>query len=177
MNTTAIFRVVRPASALIAAAAAAVLAAGGAGAATSTQPPPALLNSRSLWTTIDVCNTHKHPGVVGVRGSMPGDGQIGQTMYMRFQLQYQSGTSWVYAPGADSGYVLVGRANYHARQSGYDFTIKPGSGSYVTRGVVTFQWRKGVSVLLSTIRDTTAGHPSAAGSDPRNYSAATCALS
>src|ERR1039458_5744088 len=53
----------------------------------------ALLRSRLLWATIDVCNASDQPDTLGIRGSMPGDAQAHDTMYMRFRLQYMNTTS------------------------------------------------------------------------------------
>ena len=47
-----------------------------------------LLQSPQLWATIDGCNPSDQPNTVGVRGSMPGDEQSKDEMYMRFRLQY-----------------------------------------------------------------------------------------
>ena len=52
----------------------------------------ALLRSRELWSTIDVCSPAAQPNTVGVRGSMPGDRHGHDKMYMRFRLQYMDTT-------------------------------------------------------------------------------------
>ena len=44
------------------------------------------------------------------------------------------------------------------------------------RGVVNFEWRKGTKVELRAQEDTSAGHISVAGADPKGYSAAACKL-
>jgi hypothetical protein len=135
-----------------------------------------VFQSRHLWSTVDVCNTAKHPDVVGVRGSMPGTGSRSEQMFMRFRLEYQTSGGWVYDTGADSGFVAVGSAEFKARQSGFDFTVTPGTGGYVVRGVVTFEWRQGAKVLVHAQKATTAGHLSIAGADPPGYSAAACSI-
>ncbi len=50
----------------------------------------ALLHSRELWATIDVCSPTDQRDYVGVRGSMPGDRRRGDHMYMSFALQYRA---------------------------------------------------------------------------------------
>src|ERR1700719_1884116 len=62
----------------------------------------ALLTSRELWATIDVCSPTDQPYYVGIRGSMPGDGQGRDRMYMSFRLQYLDSASgrWVNLAGA-----------------------------------------------------------------------------
>jgi len=152
-------------------------AAKGANAAAkpTTAAERKLLQSPQLWATIDVCNT------VGVRGSMPGDEQSKDEMYMRFRLQYLDSSTklWVdLADGAESGYVAVGAAK-SARQTGRSFQLVPVAGkpAVTLRGVVSFQWRQGTSVEYTVSRPTTAGHVSLAGADPKGFSAAECSLS
>jgi hypothetical protein len=142
-------------------------------------PKPKTVVSRHLWATVDACNAANKPGMIGIRGSMPGTGRKDEKMYMRFRIQYQSGGAWHdIGPTAETGYRLVGAATFKARQSGQYFTIPPVAGtSYVLRGVVDFQWRKGTTVELIAREVTTAGHISVAGADPAGYSAAACSLS
>lgn len=137
------------------------------------------LASRQLWATVDVCNPHDQPYTVGIRGSMPGDGNAHDQLYMRFRIQYLESASkhWLYIQhGADSGLLRLGSADV-ARQAGRSFQFAHASGPpFTLRGVVTFQWRHAATVLLSTYRLTSAGHKSVAGADPKGYSAATCTL-
>jgi hypothetical protein len=135
---------------------------------------------RELWATIDVCNAADDPPhTVGVRGSMPGDGNAHQQMYMRFRLQYQAanGKTWIDLAGAsESGFIAVGSAK-GSRQAGATFVLKPVAGrTLLLRGVVIFQWRSGTTVLDQLSRPTTAGRKSLAGSDPAGFSAASCPL-
>jgi hypothetical protein len=138
-----------------------------------------LLQSHELWATIDVCDPSNEPDTVGIRGSMPGDGQSDQKLYMSFRLQYlDTGKQWVdLASGASSGFVGVGGA-MTARQGGTSFELKPvaGQAAVTLRGVVDFEWRHGKTVVLSAARTTTVGHKSLAGADPASFSAATCII-
>ncbi len=137
----------------------------------------ALLRSPELWATINICNPADQRDTVGVRGSMPGDGQAQDKMYMSFRLQYRgagTGKRWVDVAGASTGMTPVG-AGASARQSGSSFTLVPAARSRF-RGVVDFQWRRGASVLLSVSRPTTAPHKSFAGADPAGFSSATCLI-
>jgi hypothetical protein len=149
---------------------------------TSSHTTPAerkLLQSHELWATIDVCDPVDAPNTVGIRGSMPGDSQSDQKLYMSFRLQYLNTTKqWVdLASGASSGFVGVGGA-MTARQGGTSFELKPvaGQAAVTLRGVVDFEWRHGKTVVLSATRTTTVGHKSLAGADPANFSAATCVI-
>lgn len=137
----------------------------------------ALLRSPELWATIDVCNPTDQPYTVGIRGSMPGDGQARERMYMSFRLQYLNTATnrWVDLSSAASSFVAVG-SGASARQGGRSFQLVPGKAAFTLRGVVGFQWRRGATVLLSTSRPTSAGRKSLAGADPAGFSAATCPI-
>ena len=160
----------------------ALAAVGAAGAATTTPPkkPHTIYRSSRLWATVNACNPKDHPDTIGVRGSMPGDGQRGEAMYMRFRVQYQDPRTkqWLFvASNADSGYLPVGSAQYSARQSGRSFVIVPTKGQpFVLRGAVSFEWRRGTTEIRSARIHTTAGHHDASGADPTGYSAATCTI-
>jgi len=135
--------------------------------------------STELWATINVCNPKNAPDVVGVRGSMPGDGQPKDAMYMRFRLQYyeEATRKWVeLGHGADSGLLPVGAAST-VRQYGRSFTLAAPTRAIKLRGLVSFEWLRGKRVVYSTERVTSAGRKSLAGADPTGYSAATCLLS
>jgi hypothetical protein len=168
----------RIATLLAAAAAALALPSGAAALARSSQPlRRALLSSRELWSTIDVCRPGDQPHTIGIRGSMPGDGRAKDKMYMAFRLQYENagGKQWTDLAGASSKFVPVGGGGA-PRQGGYSFELMPGKAKFMLRGLVQFQWRHGSTVVQSASRPTAAGHRSGAGADPSGYSAATCAI-
>jgi len=147
--------------------------------ATATPSAHALLSSRELWATIDVCSPHDQPHTVGVRGSMPGNGIAHDKMFMSFRLQYMDTTSkrWVdLAKATTPAFVPVGGGGA-ARQDGQSFQLVPGKSPATLRGVVDFQWRRGGTVLASAVQPTTAGRKSLAGADPKGYSAASCTIS
>ena len=149
---------------------------------TSTTPTPsahALLSSRELWATIDVCNPADQPDTVGIRGSMPGDGSSRDALYMRFVAQYRNGSRWTdLGKGASTGYGSVGGGGSHSRQGGTSFVIAPVAGhpAFMLRGIVEFQWRRGGTVIASAARATSAGRRSLAGADPTGFSAAGCSI-
>jgi hypothetical protein len=164
------------------AALAAVPAAASSAASSSTTPRTgahALLKSRELWATIDVCSPKDQPNTVGIRGSMPGDRRSSDKMYMSFRLQYMnSAGTWVdLSSGVTPGYVSVGSAG-EGREGGRSFQLVPIAGRPATemRGVVNFQWRHGKTVLARASRATGAGHRSVAGADPPGFSAASCLI-
>jgi hypothetical protein len=139
----------------------------------------ALFRSRLLWSTIDVCNAADQPDTVGIRGSMPGDHQAHDKMYMRFRLQYMNATTktWTDLSKASAGYAAVG-SGAAARQAGRSFQLNPVAGqpAFMLRGVVNFQWRHGATVLAEASRATSAGRDSLAGADPAGFSAASCLI-
>lgn len=177
----------RPAStaltALLTSAIAFAPAAAHAGVAARAGKPHSLLQSRELWATIDVCSPPDQPSTVGVRGSMPGDGRAGDTMYMRFQLQYLEAkdNTWVDLHGGSSGYIAIGSAKI-ARQGGWSAQLMPAKSrpatrpAYTLRGLVTFQWRRGRTTVHEATRTTEAGRRSLADADPPGYSAAQCVI-
>ncbi|HTZ86975.1 MAG TPA: hypothetical protein VMB05_09935 [Solirubrobacteraceae bacterium] len=147
--------------------------------AAQTPETSALLRSRLLWATIDVCNPPDQPDTVGIRGSMPGDHQAHDTMYMRFRLQYMdaSNKTWTDLSKASAAYTVVG-SGASARQAGRSFQLNPVAGQpmFTLRGVVSFQWRHGKTVIAQVSRTTTPGRQSLAGSDPAGFSAASCQI-
>jgi hypothetical protein len=162
---------------LPAAAGAATVAPGSSGETTLLK---ALLRSRELWATIDVCNPSDQPDYVGIRGSMPGDKRAHDKMYMSFRLQYMEAKSkrWVDLASAKSpAYVYVGPGST-VRQGGRSFQLVPRDGkpSVTLRGVVSYQWRRGKTIVQSVSRPTTAEHKSLAGADPSGFSAASCLI-
>jgi hypothetical protein len=177
------------ASATLLCAGASAIGASGATATTTgasgTTPAPgshSLYKSHELWATIDVCNPPDQPDTVGVRGSMPSDGQAHERMYMSFRLQYEDTATgkWVdlsTGSAAAPTFVPVGAAT-SARQAGRSFQLVPVAGkpAVTLRGVVSFQWRRGATVVHAVSRPTTAGQLSLAGADPAGFSAATCVI-
>jgi hypothetical protein len=149
-------------------------------AAFAPAPTHSLLNSRALWATVDVCNPKHQPHWIGIRGSMPGDGHAKDVMYMRVRVQYLDASTkqWVnLGKLGDSGPLKLG-SGVLTRQGGFSVELAPAAGkvAFTLRGYVTYQWRRGATVLESATRLTTSGHTSLAGANPRGFSAATCKL-
>ena len=75
----------------------------------------AKLDTKNLWSTINICDTHKHPNKLGVRGRMPNDGHKSHTLWMKFIAQYkntnthkwQKVTSTKFEKLQQTGYQLV----------------------------------------------------------------------
>jgi hypothetical protein len=144
----------------------------------ATSPPGRA--SRSPWATVNVCDTAKRPNAIGIRASMPGAQRARVRLLMRFRVQWRDpadGRWHNLLQGGDSGFVSLGSSRA-ARQTGQVFRYQsPGAGrTQRLRGVVEFRWQLGQRVVRHTSRVTEAGHRSAAGSDPKGYSAASCTL-
>jgi hypothetical protein len=142
---------------------------------TLAAPAGASARSDSLWATVNVCDTAKHPNEIGVRASMPGRPR-GALRRMRFRLQYQDGDRWRYVAGGDSAWRLLPRAHGRPIESGWTFEFGLLADATVFRGVVRFQWRRDGKVVRRARRVTETGHVSTKGADPSGYSAATCSI-
>ena len=132
-----------------------------------------------LWATVNVCDTAGSPDTIGIRARMPGDGTR-RRMYMRFRTQFysQDDFSWHYvSQGGSSPWVLAGSARFAFKETGYEFEFDPprAGQSYLLRGVVEFQWRRGSRVIKRKRKFTEEGHRTR-GADPKNYSAARCRI-
>src|SRR3977135_4102319 len=97
-----------------------------------------------------VGNPADQANTIGIRGSMPGDGQARDKMYMRFRVQYLNAATkrWAdLANGASSGFASVA-TGASARQTGRSFQLSPVAGQpgFTLRGLVIFQWRQGTTV-------------------------------
>jgi len=136
---------------------------------------------KALWATVNVCDTQIHDNMMGVRASMPGDGQHTR-MYMRFVAQYYDRSRQLWSEVKGSGvspWIYVGSGIYASRQGGYTFAFDPpGSGkTFVLRGAVDYKWTKARRIVRTAHVLTKAGHPGTKGADPSTYSAAVCQIS
>jgi hypothetical protein len=123
------------------------------------------------WATVNVCDTPRHEGEIGIRASMPR--ARGRVRTIRFRVQYRdlSDGRWRYVRDADSGWRRAGRGT----ESGWSFEVA-GRGEPILRGVVFYRWSRKGSVVRRERRVTEGGHRSTAGADPEDFSAATCRI-
>ena len=140
----------------------------------------AKLDTANLWSTINICDTKKHPNKLGVRGRMPSDGHKSHTLWMKFIAQYKNTQTNKWQKVVSTKFEELGDGSRSWRSSGKTFTITfaknaPKGTHFTFRGLVKYQWRNGSTVVLSKQRTTTSGHP-AMNSDPPGYSAATCVI-
>lgn len=145
-------------------------------------PASAATRPKDLWATVNVCDTEKYSNMMGVRASMPGDGERTK-MYMRFIAQYYDRTHQLWSEVKGSGiskWIYVGSGEFARRQGGYTFAFDgPADGkTFVLRGAVDFKWvnRKG-RVIRTAHLNTKGGHPNTKGADPASYSAGLCEIS
>jgi hypothetical protein len=151
------------------------------GASTAAADARTVDKSPLLWSTINICDTTKHPDTIGIRASMPGSGKSTEKMYMRFQVQYFRASTQNWAPTdatVDSGFQSVGSAKYRRRESGWNFSITPppAGQTYRLRGIVSFEWRVGKKVVRQAQKRTRSGHKGTFGADPAGFSAAECII-
>jgi len=144
-------------------------------------PAAAATRPKDLWATVNVCDTQIHANMMGVRASMPGDGDRTR-MYMRFVAQYYDRSRQLWSDVKGSGvskWIYVGSGIYRSRQGGYTFAFDaPGGGkTFVLRGAVDYKWTKGRRIVRTAHVLTKNGHPNTKGADPATYSASLCQIS
>jgi hypothetical protein len=135
---------------------------------------------KDLWATVNICDTPTHDNMMGVRASMPGDGEHTK-MYMRFTAQYYDPGNQAWPTVKQNGvsdWIYVGSGDYARRQAGFTFAFRPLNGeTFELRGVVDFKWTKGRRIVRTAHVLTKGGHPNTKAADPKNYSSALCQMS
>lgn len=149
--------------------------------AAAALPALAAKRPKDLWATVNVCDTSVHDNMMGVRASMPGDGDRTK-MYMRFVAQYYDRSRQLWSDVKGSGvskWIYVGSGVYARRQGGYTFAFDPPARgkTFVLRGAVDFKWTKGRRIVRTAHVLTKSGHPGTRGADPATYSASLCEIS
>lgn len=152
-------------------------AATAGGGPTPAQVAKAIHNaetSKSLWATINICDTRDQPNVLGVRGQMPSLG-FPAWLSMEIHLAYYDKTQkrWVTDPGTQKT-IRLGRSAHGLQQGGATYTF-PGATPQL-QASVRFVWRRSGNLLGTTQQLTAAGHPQADFGSPPRYSAATCTI-
>lgn len=145
---------------------------------TAASAAPAATRLKDLWATINICDTQDHPNEMGVRASIPGDGDHTR-MYMRFHAQYYDRPNqvWSDVKGAPaSPWYYAGSGMYKRAERGYTFSFDPPQGgtTLTLRGSVDFKWVKKHHTIRTARQVTKTGHPGTLGADPKDFSAALC---
>lgn len=134
--------------------------------------------SRSLWATVNICDSRAYPDRIGVRGQMPSLGYPAQ-MTMTIALRAYSTTAKRFkaidSPNAVNA-VTLGTHSRGLQQSGAVFPFAKGDKG-LWDATIVFTWRRSGRIVGQTTRTTTAGHPNADYGSPPHYSAAQCRLS
>jgi hypothetical protein len=130
--------------------------------------------SRSLWATVNICDTERHPDTIGVRGQMPSLG-FPADLSMRVQIDYWSfdKNRFVSDPGVTQN-VSLGSETDRLVQGGANFRFTP---PVVLSGTVTFEWKLAGRVIGRATRLTGHGYKHVDAGDPAGYSTATCRMS
>jgi hypothetical protein len=136
--------------------------------------------NKYLWATVNFCDTANRPDMMGVRASMPGDGDKTE-MYMRFVAQYYDRANQLWSDVKGSGVSKwrdVGLGTHRSAQGGYTFAFDtPTAGkTFVLRGAVDFKWVKNRRIVRTAHLITKGGHPNTKEADPQTYSAALCEI-
>jgi hypothetical protein len=140
--------------------------------------------SPELWATVNVCDTERHPDMMGVRARMNGNG-TSQQMWIRFQAHWFDEARERWRPvgrAATSRWIRLGHARVRSRETGYTFAFDaPAPGErFVVRGVVDYQWRakrRGRWVVVRRARlNTKRRSGNVRGADPPGYSNGICEL-
>ncbi len=133
--------------------------------------------SRSLWATINICNSKTHANQVGVRGQMPSLGfpaAMSMTVTLNAWSASQKKFIAINSPNA-VGTVGLGTHTRGLEQGGTIFPFKSGeTGRW--NATILFTWKRHGRVVGKTRRRTTAGHHAADFGSPPHYSAAQCRI-
>lgn len=130
--------------------------------------------AKTLWATVNICDTRADPKVLGVRGQMPSLG-FASWLSMDVQVNYYDTARKAFV--ADPGTVKtirLGRSAHGLQQGGATYTFK--GPTPVLEARVSFIWRRSGQLLGTTRTVTTASHPSADFGSPPRFSAATCRI-
>lgn len=131
-------------------------------------------SSKSLWATVNFCNTKQHRYAIGIRGQMPTLG-FPAWLSMQVQLNLYSTKKHRFVPlkGVNE-LVRLGRVSKGLQQGGQEWTYGAHAGLFDAK--ITFIWRRSGKLLGQTSRRTTAGHTTAAFGDPPHFSAKQCRI-
>jgi hypothetical protein len=130
--------------------------------------------SKQLWATINICNTHRHPETLGIRGQVPALG-FSSSISIEISVDFWNPQTKRFKPDPNTARVIrLGSPRTGVHQRGVTFRFDPHAGRF--RGNATFTWRRGGKLLGRIDRVTTGGHRDADFGDPRGFSAATCTI-
>ncbi len=132
--------------------------------------------SRSLWATVNICDSPRHRNDLGVRGQMPTLG-FSSTLFLVIQVNYWSQAQRRFLPiqsNLATTRLSLGSVSTGLQQAGAVFPFHPHTG--LLNATVTFIWTRGGKVIGQTVRRTTADHKDVDHSSPPRFSAAQCRI-
>jgi hypothetical protein len=132
--------------------------------------------SRSLWATVNICDTGSYRHDLGVRGQMPTLG-FASSLFMVVQVNFWSQARHQFLPiqsNLAATRLSLGSNANGLQQDGAVFPFSAHTG--LLNATVTFIWTRGGKVIGQTVRRTTAGHTDAAHGSPPRFSAAQCRI-
>jgi hypothetical protein len=131
-------------------------------------------SAKTLWATVNICDTRADPNVLGVRGQMPSLG-FPSWLSMQIHLNYynRAKKTFMTDPGTTKT-IRLGRSAHGLQQGGATYTFK--GPTPVLEASVRFVWRRSGRTLGTTPMVTTGGHPSADFGSPAHFSAASCQI-
>jgi hypothetical protein len=164
---------------------AAVATASGPAAAGATAPTKAQIKtavrqaerSKTLWATVNICDTRRYPNTIGVRGQMPALG-FSSSMTLDIQVNYYSKAKkrFLPSPSPDATKAIrLGSSSDLIQQAGWTFGGWPPH-TGLLNATIKFVWKRSGQVLGQTTRRTTAGHHDADFGSPPRYSAKQCRI-
>jgi hypothetical protein len=130
--------------------------------------------SKSLWATVNICDTKRFRNTLGVRGQMPALG-FSASLFINLQVNFFDKTKKRFTPVPKATMrIPLGKVSNGLQQGGATFTFKKHTGLLNAR--ITFEWVRGGKVIASTRRRTTGGHKGADFGNPPHFSAAQCRI-
>jgi hypothetical protein len=110
--------------------------------------------SKSLWATVNICNSNPRRDSIGIRGQMPTLG-FAAWLSMDIELNNYSTAKKRFIPDSSTEkLVRLGRLSTGLQQQGALYTFQPGH--FLVNASVTFIWRRSGKLLGQTTRTTTA---------------------
>jgi hypothetical protein len=132
-------------------------------------------HSGKLWATVNICNTNRHPNVLGIRGQMPAL-SYRALLTMRIQVKYWSDADSRFKDVPHTRHtVSLGTKTTGTHQGGLSFQFSPHAGFLAA--TIRFDWIRSRRSIGHVTRWTTPHHPDADAGDPRHFSAWKCVIS
>jgi hypothetical protein len=150
--------------------------AGGVGAGQIARAVRSAEQSRSLWATVNICDSRRYHNDLGVRGQMPTLG-FSASLYMVIQVNYWSRARHQFLPiqsNLATTRLSLGSSSAGLEQDGAVFPFAAHTG--LLNATFTFIWTRGGKVIGQTVRGTTAGHTDADHGSPPHHSTAQCRI-